>query len=60
MIDDLIESDDVDGVNRDLDVTTRWTVFPAPELHDDDEDGTLDVVLGQGRGMIGVRYNKAG
>lgn len=48
MIDDLFDSAGMDGVNRDLDARTGWTVFPAQELFENGKDGQSEVVISQG------------
>lgn len=56
VIEDLIASAGMGGVNRNLDFTTGWTVFP--ELYEDDDDGAFCSTTG--RGLTSVRWSKAG
>lgn len=44
----VIESSGMGRPNRDLDVTTEWTIFPAPALYDDDDGGESNVMICQG------------
>lgn len=47
-VSDMIELSVMVHPNIDLYVTTKWAIFPAPVLHEDDYGGKFDVMLGHG------------
>lgn len=47
-VDAMIDNAGMGSVNRDRDIVTAWTTFPAMALYDDEKEGDNDNMLGQG------------
>lgn len=48
IVESMIDVAGMAGLNRDVDIHTSWTVFHAPALYDDKQDGETDNFFWQG------------